>query len=134
MAHNKDSIRTPLGAAKGLGSAREGTHHWWMQRVTSIALVPLSLFWLTCADKVTSGDYAAFTSWIASPTVAIAAILFVMFSFYHAVLGLQVIIEDYAQSEGWKITLLLLNKLVFFALGIACIFAIASLSFMPHGI
>jgi succinate dehydrogenase / fumarate reductase, membrane anchor subunit len=132
MSDNKNSIRTPLGYARGLGSSKEGTHHWWMQRVSSIALVPLSLYWLSCLPEMTTGTYAHFISWIGSPLVAIIAILFILTSFYHAALGLQVIIEDYITREGAKLSLLMLNNFTFIALGAACVFAILHISFSLH--
>ncbi len=130
--HTQPTIRTPLGAARGLGSAKEGAHHWWMQRVSAIALVPLSLYWLSYLPHLTSSNYADFLGWIGAPATAIVAILFVIASFYHAALGIQVIIEDYIISEGLKIATLLLNKFTFFALAAACIFSIAYISF-THG-
>jgi succinate dehydrogenase / fumarate reductase, membrane anchor subunit len=132
MSNNKDSIRTPLGHARGLGSSKEGTHHWWMQRVSSVALVPLSLYWLTCLPEMTTGTYAHFISWVGSPAVSILAILFIITSFYHAALGLQVIIEDYITGEGMKLSLLMLNKFTFIALAASCIFAILHISFSLH--
>ena len=133
MTKDSNSIRTPLGAARGLGSAKEGARHWWMQRVSALAMVPLSLYWLTCLPEMTTDTYAHFISWIGSPLVAILAILFIVASFYHAVLGLQVIIEDYVTSEGRKLALLMLNNFTFIALGAACVFAILHISFSLHG-
>lgn len=133
MSNSKDSIRTPLGHARGLGSSRQGAHHWWMQRVSAVALVPLSLYWLTCLPEMTTGTHAQFIGWIGSPMVAILAILFIITSFYHAALGLQVIIEDYITSEGLKLSALILNNFTFIALGAACTFAILRISFSFHG-
>lgn len=133
MTKNNDSIRTPLGRARGLGSSKEGTHHWWMQRVSSIALVPLSLYWLCSLKHITDTDQMAFTAWLGQPVNGIAAILFIIAAFYHAMLGLQVIIEDYVHGEGMKLASLLLNKLVFFALGAVCIFAVLYINFAPVG-
>ena len=127
------SIRTPLAHARGLGSARAGTHHWWMQRVTSIALVPLSIYWLCALKHITDTDQMAFTAWLGKPVNGIAAILFIIAAFYHAMLGLQVIIEDYVHGEGCKLASLLLNKLAFFALGAVCIFAVLYINFAPVG-
>lgn len=133
MSKNDNSIRTPLGRARGLGSSKEGTHHWWMQRVTSIALVPLSLYWLCALKNITDTDQMTFTAWLGQPVNGIAAILFIIASFYHAMLGLQVIIEDYVHGEGLKLASLLLNKLAFFALGAVCIFAVLYINFAPAG-
>lgn len=129
MSSNKDAIRTPLGRARGLGSAKGGTHHWWVQRVTSVALIPLSLYFLFNLRGVTQGDYALFLAFMRDPCTAVVAILFIISSFYHAALGVQVIIEDYVHAEGLKIACLLLNKLSFLFLGAASLFAIIFISF-----
>ena len=128
----QETIRTPLGAARGLGSAKEGVHHWWMQRVSAMALVPLSLYWLAYLPEIASGNRAEVAAWLASPCTAIAAILFVIASFYHAALGIQVIIEDYVIAKGLRMGALLLNNYFFFLLGVACIYAILFTSF-THG-
>jgi succinate dehydrogenase / fumarate reductase membrane anchor subunit len=127
------SIRTPLGHARGLGSARKGMHHWWMQRMTALALIPLSLYWLSCPRCITTPDYANFINWIGYPGVSIAAILFILASFYHAALGMRVILEDYIHGEGMKAILLLLNDLFFFFLGVTALFAIAYINFALYG-
>lgn len=130
MAHeNEATIRSPIGRARGLGSARDGTHHFWMQRVTAMALLPLTLFFLWHLDSIAESDYTAFLKWMHHPSVAIASILFVIASFYHAMLGVQVIIEDYVHAEGCKIACLLLNKFTFVGLGFACLFAICYINF-----
>lgn len=129
----QETIRTPLGRARGLGSAKDGTHHWWMQRVSAVALLPLSLYWLTCLPCLTSRDYPAFISWIGDPFVAIAALMFIAASFYHAMLGVQVIIEDYVHAEGCKIACLLVNKLAFIFMGFACFFAVIYINFALYG-
>jgi succinate dehydrogenase / fumarate reductase membrane anchor subunit len=132
MTDKNSSIRTPLGHARGLGAAKEGAHHWWMQRVSAVALIPLSIYVLSSLPFVIEGDYGAFINWIGSPVVALVAILFVLASFYHAALGLQVIIEDYAEREIWKLSLLMLNNFAFIVMGAACVFSIACIAF-THG-
>ncbi len=129
----KETIRSPLAQARGLGSAKDGTHHWWMQRVTAIALIPLSIYWLAHLDDLAEKDYAMFISWLGDPFVSIAALLFIAASFYHAMLGVQVIIEDYVHEEGSKIGCLLLNKLCFFFMGFACFFAVVYINFALYG-
>lgn len=128
MTDSNTSIRTPLGRARGLGSAKEGVHHWWMQRVTAVALIPLTLFLLFHIDSIVSADYAAVTEWMSGIDIAIALMLFIVASFYHATLGIQVIIEDYVHGEGAKIALFLLNKIFFFFAGFAAVFAVIKIN------
>jgi succinate dehydrogenase / fumarate reductase membrane anchor subunit len=132
MSDKQSSIRTPLGHARGLGSAKEGTHHWWMQRVSAVALIPLSIYVLSALPFVTENSYSDFINWLSAPSVAIVAILFVLTSFYHAALGIQVIIEDYAESHGWKLSLLMLNNFAFIVMSAASVFSIVYISF-THG-
>lgn len=127
------SIRSPLGRARGLGSAHDGTHHWILQRVSAVALIPLALFFLSQLPEITSADYTAFRDWIRQPLTAIALLLFIICSFYHGSLGLQVIIEDYVSNAGRKFALLLLNKLTFLFLGFACLYAVIAINFALHG-
>jgi succinate dehydrogenase / fumarate reductase membrane anchor subunit len=133
MTKGKDSIRTPLGHARGLGSAKEGSHHWWMQRVSAVALIPLSIYILSSMPFIAETDHATFVSWLASPGVAITAILFVLTSFYHAALGIQIIVEDYVTAEGWKLALLMLNNFAFIAMGAVCLFSIIYIGLSFHG-
>ncbi len=129
MVKSNNSIQSDLGKAKGLGSAHTGTHHWLMQRVTAVASVPL-VFWVVYSIfKLQGADYAAFTTWLASPVNAVLSILFVLNSFYHAMLGNQVIIEDYISCRWFRMTKLIGMKLFFIALGVACIFSILKISF-----
>jgi succinate dehydrogenase / fumarate reductase membrane anchor subunit len=104
------SLRTPLGKVKGLGSAGEGTHHWWHQRLTALALLPLSLWFIYSLVSMTSADYGTVTQWLRLPHVAIFLILFVVSLFYHAQLGLQVVIEDYIHSSWQKIASIILIR------------------------
>ena len=88
-------LRTPLSQVKGLGSAKEGTGHFWVQRLTAIGLVPLVL-WLSFSIAALPGmDYVSIREWISSPFTSIMLILFLIAGFYHAKLGLQTVIEDY---------------------------------------
>jgi succinate dehydrogenase / fumarate reductase membrane anchor subunit len=125
---NKPSLQNPLGRARGLGSAKDGTHHWMMQRLTAFAMIPLTLFMAYALHQITAANYTTFVVWITQPMVAIALILFVLISFYHAALGLQVIIEDYVHTPGLKILILIFNKLFFFTLGVACLYAIVAIN------
>ncbi|MDW3094920.1 MAG: succinate dehydrogenase, hydrophobic membrane anchor protein [Gammaproteobacteria bacterium] len=94
------SLRTPLSNAKGLGSAKEGAHHWWAQRLTSIALVPLTIWLAFTIASFSEFTYSAVIAWMQSPLVAVALALLVVTMFYHVQLGVQVIIEDYV--GGWR--------------------------------
>ena len=101
-------LRSPLAEANGLGSAKEGASHWWMQRLTSVALVPLVLwfaFSLACLPEL---DHAAFSGWLTNPLTATLLVAFVVVMFYHLKLGLQVIIEDYVHAPALKLASLVL--------------------------
>jgi succinate dehydrogenase / fumarate reductase membrane anchor subunit len=106
---SENSLKSPLSRVRGLGSAKDGTHHWWMQRLTAIAMVPLSI-WLALSLATLSGaGWAEVSAWMKSPVSALAMIGFVALGFWHLKLGLQVVIEDYIHNEGRKIMLLILN-------------------------
>lgn len=129
MKNDTTSIRSPLGRARGLGSAKDGTHHWWMQRLSAIALTVPMIYLLCNIDHIVSPDYAAFLAWLRQPAPAIALVLFIASSFYHAALGLQVVIEDYVHCECGKFFWLVASKLFFFFLGFAAVFAVIRLNF-----
>ncbi|MEM7400638.1 MAG: succinate dehydrogenase, hydrophobic membrane anchor protein [Pseudomonadota bacterium] len=105
------SLRTPLSEAKGLGSAKEGASHWWLQRLTAIALVPLAIWFAFAVACIGNASHAEVHAWLANPFIAVALILFIAATFYHTQLGLQVIVEDYV--HGWLkvVTLIILNFL-----------------------
>ena len=105
------SLRTPLSEAKGLGSAKEGVGHWWMQRLTAVALIPLSIWLAFSVAMLGSASYATVIAWLQSPVAVVLLILFIVATFYHTQLGLQVIVEDYV--GGWLkiVTLVLINFL-----------------------
>lgn len=111
------SLRTPLARAKGLGSAKEGVSHWWAQRVTAIALVPLALWFVMSVIGLVGADYNTVSEWLRSPLQSTLMVLFLVALFYHSQLGLQVVVEDYVHTEGVKTGLLLGLKflLAFFA-------------------
>jgi len=126
------SQRTPLGRVLGLGSAKEGVSHWWTQRTSAVALIPLSLWFaislVTLATRA-SLDYAAVTAWIGAPTHAVLLLLLLATSCYHSVLGVQVVIEDYVEPEWVKIASLLLSKFVHALLAAAGMYAILRVAF-----
>ncbi|MGD8326529.1 MAG: succinate dehydrogenase, hydrophobic membrane anchor protein [Sphingomonadales bacterium] len=121
--------RSPLAQARGLGSAKSGTHHWWMQRVTAIALVPLIIWFLVSALGLLGADYDVVKAWVAQPLTSVLLVLFVSAFFYHMKLGLQVVIEDYVHGEGRKLALLLTVNFAAIALSVACIFSILKIAF-----
>lgn len=129
MKNETTTIRSPLGRARGMGSAKDGTHHWWMQRLSGIAMIVPMIYLLRNIDRIVSPDYDALMVWLKQPVPAMALVLFIASSFYHANLGIQVIIEDYVHCEGSKFFWLVLNKLFFFFLGFAAIFAVVRLNF-----
>ena len=93
-------LRTPIARARGLGSAKEGTRHWWMQRLTAIALVPLTVWLVASFVAIGAADHARTVLWIRSPAVGIALLLTIAALFHHAQLGMQVVIEDYVHPRG----------------------------------
>jgi succinate dehydrogenase / fumarate reductase membrane anchor subunit len=117
-------LRTPLAKVRGLGSAKEGTRHWWAQRLTAIALVPLSLWFIFSLVSMTTLDYIAAIGWLQTPMTSTLLILFVFALFYHAQLGMQVVIEDYVGNEILKITSIILLKFVMLFAGLTGIVAI----------
>jgi succinate dehydrogenase / fumarate reductase membrane anchor subunit len=118
------SLRSPLGRAKGLGSAKQGVHHFWVQRVTAVALIPLTLWFVFSLAQLVGSDYGHVKHWVSTPTVAVALILFLGSLFYHSMLGVQTVIEDYVASEGTKIVTLLFSQFFHFILAAASIFAV----------
>lgn len=123
------SLRTPIGRVRGLGSAKDGTEHFWMQRVTAIALVPLMIWFVASLVAMTGSGYGAVQDWLGSPLVAILMLLMITAGFYHLKLGLQVVIEDYVHSEGLKIAALLLNTFFCLVVGVAAAFAVLKIAF-----
>ena len=101
---------TALGRALGRGSARNGVHHWWVQRVSAVALIPLSLWFLLSLLALPGFDYASVTTFIGAPWHAVLLCLFIGTVTWHSQLGVQVVIEDYVHSGAAKLTLLLLNS------------------------
>src|SRR4029077_16355347 len=93
-------MRSPLGRAIGLGSAKEGVNHWWAQRVTALALVPLTLWFVIAVIGLIGADRQALGAWLHNPVAAMLMILLLVATFYHAALGLQVVIEDYVYRDG----------------------------------
>ena len=123
------SFESPLGRVRGLGSAKEGTGHFWHQRLTAIALVPLTFLFVILMFVFIGADHARAVALMGNPLVATVMLLFLLTGFYHMKLGMQVIIEDYISHEGAKIVLLLCVSFGAFALATASIFALFKLAF-----
>lgn len=129
MHHHKPSIETPLKRVRGLGSAKDGTHHWWMQRVTAVALIPLSLWLVYTFNYLALSDAETVKLWLQSPFQALILALFLGTACYHGKLGLQVVIEDYVHCHTSKNALLLANAFGFIILAGMALMAIARLHF-----
>jgi succinate dehydrogenase / fumarate reductase, membrane anchor subunit len=121
-------LRSSLGRARGLGSAREGVHHWWGQRVSAIALVPLSLWFVASVIRLLGADWVEFRAWIGLFGNAVLMIVLVAVLFYHAYAGMQVVIEDYVHGEGAKVVTLVLVKFALAIMGVSCILAVARMA------
>jgi len=122
-------LRTPLSNVRGLGSAKEGTHHWWMQRLTAIALIPLSLWFIVAVLCVVSSSYAEAITWIDSPINSTLLIILSAALFYHSQLGVQVVVEDYVHSEWLKMGALILLRFVTVLLATACVISVLRIAF-----
>lgn len=115
-------MRSPLGRAQGLGSAREGVEPWWLVRVIAVALVPLTLWFAASLIALTGSDYTRFVTWLKAPLDALFMVLLLIALFSHLALGLRVVIEDYIHSAA-KIPVLLAVRFGCFALAVAGILA-----------
>ncbi len=128
MSNKPSQYRTDAKRVQGLGSAHSGTHHFWVQRMSAIAIAPLSVWFMAkLLTVLTASNAGAVAHWFQSPVNALLMALFSVAMFVHARLGLQVIIEDYVHCETKKIALLMLNSTANLVLGVASLFAIAHL-------
>ncbi len=118
------SLRTPLGRVRGLGSAKEGTSHWWYQRLTAIIMVPLSVWLIISVVGLTHLSHAVVTAWLSFPVNTVLLIIFLIALFHHAQLGVQVVIEDYIHSEWQKLGCIILVKFLAAFAGLASILAV----------
>jgi succinate dehydrogenase / fumarate reductase membrane anchor subunit len=123
------NLRTPMGRVRGLGSARNGTEEFWLQRMTAIAGIPLTLAGLFLVISLTGRTYPGVKQILGSPLVAVLMMLFILANVVHMKIGIQVVIEDYVYSKNQKFTLLILNTFFAWAIGLACAFAILKISF-----
>jgi len=123
------SLRSPLGRVRGLGSAKSGTEHFWAQRVTAVALIPLTLWFVYSVLALGAADHAAASAWMQSPVNAVLLLVLIVATFHHLQLGMQVVIEDYVHVEGVKIAALVIVKGGSLLLGVAAAFAVLKVSF-----
>ena len=129
MNARSSSMRTPLGRVRGYGSARSGTEHFIRQRLTAIANIPLTIAAVLIVISLIGRNHAAVAQILGSPPVAIVMLLFIISTFYHMKIGMQVIIEDYVHEERAKYALLIFNTLFTIAAGFSSIYAILKLPF-----
>ncbi len=120
MTHGHQSMKSPLARVRGLGSAKDGTHHWWMQRVTAVALIPLVIWLAASIFPLLLNDIDFARDFLKTPWRAVAFALLLSVGLYHGTLGMQVIIEDYVHAESKKIAALIAMKLAM-VLALACV-------------
>jgi succinate dehydrogenase / fumarate reductase membrane anchor subunit len=118
------ALRTPLGRVRGLGSAKAGTHHWWMQRVTSIALLPLTVWFVVSVIGLAGASYADTLAFIGAPVNAVLLLALIAATFHHMASGLQVVVEDYVRGELPRLGLILAIKGGCALLALASVFAV----------
>ena len=123
------SWRSPLGRVRGLGSAKEGVSHWWQQRLTSIALVPLGCWFIVSMLSLPALDHATLVAWMSGTWTTLLLLLFVLTSTRHSQLGVQVVIEDYVHHEGAKLAWILVVKFAAWALAAAAVIAVLRVAF-----
>ncbi len=123
------SMRSPMARARGLGSAKDGTTHWWAQRLSALALIPLVVWFVASMVAMAGADYVAVQAWLGSPLVAGLVILLIATVFYHAHLGLQVVVEDYVHHEATKFGAIIAIKGLAIVLSLTGVLAVLSILF-----
>jgi len=118
------NLRTPLANARGLGSAKQGTEHFWHQRLTAVVLVPLTLWLTTSLFMLNASDHNTILTWINSPPNTVLLLVFIISAFYHGQLGVRVVIEDYIHSEWQKISCLILVNILVVLAGLVSVLAV----------
>ena len=118
------NMRAPLAQVRGHGSAKSGAHHWWAQRLSAVALIPLFLWFVASLTSVATADYATAIAWLASPWNSALLILLIGATFYHAQLGMQVVFEDYIATHWLQVTCIVLVRFLAFLLAAVSIIAV----------
>jgi len=122
------SLRSPLGKVLGTGSAKEGVHHWWMQRLTSIALIPLTVWFVVSLLSLPSFEHVAVISWMSQSWTALLLILFVLVATWHSQLGVRVVVEDYVHGGSKTLTLVVIT-FIHAVVAVAGVFAVLKVAF-----
>ena len=123
------NLRSPLGRARGLGAAKEGLQHWWLQRLTSLALIPLTVWFAAAIVGLAGSGYEEFVAWLSDPCTTAVMVGFLAVTFHHAQSGMQVVIEDYVASHGLRIASVILVKFVCYGLALLGIVSTLIVSF-----
>jgi succinate dehydrogenase / fumarate reductase membrane anchor subunit len=123
------SLRSPLGRVLGLGSAKEGVQHWWVQRLTSVALVPLSIWFAVSLLTLPSLDHATLHAWMSQSSTALLLIVFVVVAAWHSKLGVQVVVEDYVHGAGARTLTLVSLTFVHVLIAAAGVFSVLKVAF-----
>ena len=121
--------RTPRARVSGLGAAGQGSHHWWLQRISALALIPLTVLFMVPFARALGGEHTEVLALYAHPVHALVAVLFIAVAFRHLALGLQVVIEDYVHAKAWRTGLLVGSSMFCFTFGLAGVFAVLKIAF-----
>jgi succinate dehydrogenase / fumarate reductase, membrane anchor subunit len=127
--NNNDNMRTPLSKVRGLGSARSGTDHFWRQRLTAMANIPLAIAFIVVVLLLQGKDRSSALHLLANPFVTILMLMFIGSGLYHMRLGMQIIIEDYVHGEATKVLSLMANTFFTITIGVASVYALLKISF-----
>lgn len=122
-------METPIARVRGLGSARHGAHHWWLERLTSVSTLLLFIWFFVSLLRLPVLDYDTVTGWLGAPLVAVPMLLLIVSTFWHLKLGMQVVIDDYVHDEGYRFfSIILINFLTIAGAGLA-LFAVLAIAF-----
>lgn len=130
LVHGKvdPKLRNPLAVARGLGSAKGGTEHWWEQRMSSLALIPLGLWFVFSLSCMAGAEYGAVRAWMAAPVTATLLVLFIAIAFHHVASGMQVVFEDYVQNEAARLISIITVKFLAVVLAVLCIVSVLKIA------